>query len=71
MVDGFLGYPSKGGRWLTAQDVPRLCAAGFRDINLNVVMPNGHVAEVQVQHAGITAFEDEHHSHEHYEVRRE
>ena len=45
--------------------------AGFRDLNMNLLLSTGHVAEVQVHHAGIKAFEDQHHSHQHYEVRRQ
>ena len=47
-----------------------MCTAGFRDMNLNLILSTGHVAEIQVHHAGIKAYEAEHHSHEHYEVRQ-
>jgi hypothetical protein len=43
---------------------------GRADINMNVVLPCGHVAELQVHHEGIVAFEVKEHSHEHYEFFR-
>jgi tetratricopeptide (TPR) repeat protein len=42
--------------------------AGFRDVNMNVVLRGRFVAEIQVHHEGIKAFEAAHHSHSHYEV---
>jgi hypothetical protein len=42
---------------------------GFRDINMNLTLPSGHIAELQVHHKAIVEFESHQHSHEHYEVR--
>jgi hypothetical protein len=39
--------------------------AGFRDLNSNLILPCGHIAEVQIHHRGIKAFEKQHHSHDH------
>jgi hypothetical protein len=41
------------------------------DINMNVVVPCGHVCEIQLHHRGIVDFEKEHYSHDHYEVKAE